>query len=203
MTRTRKNLIKELLDEVSICKNCRLWQFAKNAVPGEGSLKARLMLVGEAPGYNEDIQGRPFVGSAGKLLDEMLAAIGMNRELVYITNIVKHRPPKNRLPRRDEVVACTPYLSRQVSIIRPKIIAALGLCATSYMLSQFNLDVGAMSEVRGKIFHGTLSGVSVSIIPTYHPAAELYARKYRRAMDEDFRRIRTQLGKSGREPSSE
>ena len=127
----RKELLAAVASEVTVCTKCLLWKTRRNAVPGEGSAKSKIMLIGEAPGRSEDAQGRPFVGAAGKFLGELLSEISVSREDVFITNVVKCRPPGNRALKSLEVQTCTPYLDRQMRIIKPKIIVALGNCATS------------------------------------------------------------------------
>ncbi len=189
----KQERIDEIVAEVQVCRKCRLWQHAKNPVPGEGNLDASLMLIGEAPGNQEDIKGRPFVGSAGKLLSTLLSSIGLKREGVYISNIVKHRPPDNREPKTDEIAACTPYLDRQIQIIKPKIITTLGKHSTKYILSMVGVEVKGLGEVRGRIYTERRFGIPVRIIPTYHPAAVLYNPAYRSSLEEDFRKIKTEL----------
>ena len=190
---SKQGLIDGIVAEVQVCRKCRLWQYAKNPVPGEGNPDASLMLIGEAPGYREDLKGRPFVGSAGKLLDRLLSDIGLKREEVYISNIIKHRPPENREPKPDEIEACTPYLDRQIQIIKPKIIATLGKHSTRYILSKVNIKVDSMAQVRGQVYRESLPGVQVRIIPTFHPAAVLYNPGYRSSLEEDFRKIKREL----------
>ncbi len=189
----KQELIDELVAEVQVCRKCRLWKHVRNPVPGEGNLDASLMLIGEAPGNQEDIKGRPFVGSAGKLLSTLLSGIGLKREDVYISNIVKHRPPENREPKTDEIAACTPYLDRQIQIIKPKIITTLGKHSAKYILSMVGVEVKGLAEVRGRIYTERLFGVPVRIIPTYHPAAVLYNPSYRSGLEEDFQKIKTEL----------
>ncbi len=183
----------EMVARIRDCRRCRLWKYAKNSVPGEGSLDASLMLVGEAPGNREDIMGRPFVGSAGKFLDKLLTSIGFKREDVYISNIVKHRPPENREPKADEIAACTPYLDRQIQIIEPEVIATLGRHSTRYILSKVNIDIDGLTAVRGRIYKEVLLGLQVKIIPTFHPAAVLYNPAYRSYLEEDFMKIKAEL----------
>jgi len=192
---SQTELMDKLVDEIRVCRRCRLWNQAKNAVPGEGSLNASLMFIGEAPGFWEDVKGRPFVGAAGKILDELLEGIGFKRDTVYIANIVKHRPPMNRVPKADEVEACVPYLDRQIQIIKPEFIVTLGQHSTGYILSKVNVDVGGITAVRGRIFKGRLFELPVRMIPTFHPAAALYNPKYRSVLVEDFRKIRAELEK--------
>ena len=151
------------------------------------------MLIGEAPGYQEDIKGRPFVGRAGKLLDTLLCGIGLGRRDVYISNIVKHRPPENRAPKEDEIKACAPYLDEQIQIIRPEIIVTLGKHSTRYILSKVNIESEGITGVRGRLYKERLFDFPVRIIPTYHPAAVLYNPAYLSSLEEDFRRIKTEL----------
>ncbi|MDH5689544.1 MAG: type-4 uracil-DNA glycosylase [Candidatus Bathyarchaeota archaeon] len=190
---SKQELMDELVDEVGQCQRCRLWERAKKAVPGEGSLDASLMFIGEAPGYWEDVKGRPFVGAAGKLLDELLSSIDLNRGDVYIGNIIKHRPPNNRDPRRDEVEACSAYLDRQIEIVEPSIILTLGRHSARYVLSKVNVKMKGITEVRGRIYVGKPFGFPVRIMPTFHPAAALYNPEYRSALEEDFQRMKKEL----------
>ena len=148
--------------EVKGCPKCALCQTRTNTVFGEGAADARLMFIGEGPGENEDLSGRPFIGRAGELLTKMIAGMGLTREQVYIVNVVKCRPPNNRVPAPDEVAACTPYLERQIEIVRPEAIVTLGLPASQYML-QVKTPMGKM---RGQ-WHAWRG---IRLMPTYHPA---------------------------------
>jgi len=183
----------ELIAEIRVCRKCRLWSSAKNPVPGEGSLDASLMFIGEAPGYWEDIEGRPFVGTAGKLLDRLLTSVSLRRNEFFIGNIVKHRPPANRDPRMDEIESCGPYLDRQIQIIRPKIIVTLGRYSAKYVLSQANVDFTGIVEMRGRTYKKVLLDITADIIPTLHPAAALYNPKFKSLLEKDFQRIKTLL----------
>ncbi len=185
--------IEELYAEIISCKKCRLWENAKNAVPGDGNTDSSLMFIGEAPGYQEDIEGRPFVGAAGQILEVLLRNIGLKREDVYIGNLVKHRPPRNRPPRKDEIDLCSSYLDRQIQIIRPRIIVTLGNYATQHLLSKTDLDVKGKTEVRGRSFRTEILGFPTVIIPTFHPAACLYNPQYKEDLEKDFRTIRDEL----------
>jgi uracil-DNA glycosylase family 4 len=167
--------------EVLVCTRCRLSENRKHAVPGEGTGSARVMFVGEAPGEQEDILGRPFVGAAGKLLTELLESIKLERKDVYITNIVKCRPPNNRPPRRDESASCMPYLDRQIALIQPKVICPLGNSAIHALL---NSD-GSVTDVHGIAFEKG----AVTYFPMYHPAAALYTFSLRKTMEEDFKKL--------------
>jgi uracil-DNA glycosylase family 4 len=169
--------LKIIKKEVLKCTKCRLHQNRKKAVPGEGREDARLVFIGEAPGRDEDIQGKPFVGKAGQLLTKIIEAIDLKREDVYITNIVKCRPPENRNPNEDEIQSCEPYLLRQLRIIKPKIICALGTFAAQALLKTND----PISTLRGR-FH--LYG-NIKLMPTYHPAYLLrYPFKKREAWED-------------------
>jgi DNA polymerase len=173
---------------VATCTRCSLYATAKNPVPGEGNPQAEFMLVGEAPGATEDDTGRPFVGQAGQLLEKILAAIQFTREDVFIVNVLKHRPPGNRNPRPEEVSACSPYLIRQIELIRPKVLVALGTFAAQTLLDT-KLSIG---KLRGQIhrFHG------VPLIVTYHPAALLRNPAWKRPTWEDVQLARRILDRA-------
>jgi uracil-DNA glycosylase family 4 len=177
--------IEQVSSEVLVCRKCRLCETRKKAVPGEGSKSARVVFVGEAPGEQEDLQGRPFVGAAGKLLTELLQSINLRREEVYITNTVKCRPPSNRPPRKDESAACRPYLDRQLSLIGPKVICPMGNSAIHAFLDS-NESVTALHGIPFEI-------QSITYFPMYHPAAALYTFSLRNVMEEDFRKLRALL----------
>jgi len=179
--------------EVKACRKCKLRKQRKNAVPGEGSLKADVMFIGEAPGYWEDVKGRPFAGAAGKLLDEMLLRVNLSRDEVYITNVVKCRPPENRDPLPSEIKTCTPYLDRQIRIIEPRLIVTLGRHAASYILPKAGFETGSITKIHGRVYEANLLGFKVFIIPMYHPAAALYNAKYKDEFDRDFQLLRFEL----------
>jgi uracil-DNA glycosylase len=155
--------LEDLHREILSCGRCGLAKGRIQAVPGEGSPRAELMFVGEGPGRDEDEQGRPFVGRAGQLLTKIIAAMGFSREQVFIANIVKCRPPENRVPHKDEVAACTPYLLRQIEIIHPRVIVTLGKTATDHFLP--DLD-GSMTSIRGRFYDWN----GIRIMPTFHPS---------------------------------
>ena len=180
-TQSRDSLVK-VSSEVVVCTKCRLCETRRNAVPGEGLERSRVIFVGEAPGEQEDVQGRPFVGAAGKLLTELLASIGLRREDVYITNIVKCRPPGNRPPRKDEATACRPYLNRQVSLITPRVICPMGNSAIHSLMDSDS----SVTDLHGMPFEIEL----VTFFPMYHPAAALYTFQLRKVMEEDFKKLR-------------
>jgi DNA polymerase len=174
-------------EQIGRCTKCRLHLRRKNAVPGEGNKVADIMFIGEGPGEQEDIQGRPFVGRAGELLTRMLAAIGLTREGVYITNIVKCRPPGNRNPQPDEVDSCYPYLARQIAMIEPLIIVCLGGPAVKTIIKS---ELG-ITKLRGT-FHRY--GV-IPVLATYHPAAVLrFPEKYKRDVWNDLKLLRDFYG---------
>jgi DNA polymerase len=147
------------------------------------------MFVGEAPGRNEAKTGRPFVGAAGKILDELLASVGIPREDVYITNIVKDRPPFNRDPEPEEIEAYGPFLDRQIEIIQPRVIATLGRFSMGYIMNKVNLagQLKTISALHGKSFEGSTSYGSVTVIPLYHPAAAIYNQSLKDTLREDFK----------------
>lgn len=170
--------------EIERCSACPLFRSATRAVPGEGAPTARLMLIGEAPGFQEDRQARPFVGPAGKLLDELLAGIGLRREEVFITNVVKHRPPDNRDPLPEEVAACRPFLERQLALIRPQVIGLLGRFAMELFLPGARISQA----------HGKPRRVGdVVVVPLVHPAAALHRGDWRPHLVADFQALRQVL----------
>ena len=169
-----------LATAVNTCERCRLARGRTNAVPGEGNSDAALMFIGEGPGYHEDQQGRPFVGQAGTMLDELIGGIGMQRADVYIANIVKCRPPNNRDPQPDEVEACRPYLQRQVELIKPRLIVLLG----RHALNEFFPDA-RISQAHG--VPRRLDGRAY--LPVYHPAAALRQSRLREVLNDDFQLI--------------
>lgn len=192
----KKELMEVVANEVKACRKCQLWKTRSNAVPGEGSLDATTLFIGEAPGYWEDVKGRPFVGAAGKLLDTLLADANLSRSTVYITNVVKCRPPKNRVPSPVEVKTCTAYLNRQIKTIQPEIIVTLGRHATSYVLSEAGVkEVVGITKLRGEVYSVKLFGLSVSVLPTFHPAAVLHNPKYEDPLKHDFQLLKSLIEK--------
>jgi uracil-DNA glycosylase len=176
------NSLEEIAAHVASCTRCPLYATATNPVPGEGNPNADLMCVGEAPGATEDETGRPFIGAAGQLLTKILEAIKLSRDDVYICNVLKHRPPGNRNPLPEEVTACSPYLIRQIELVKPKVIIALGTFAAQTLLNS-TLSLG---KLRGQIhrYHG------VPLIVTYHPAALLRNPSWKRPTWEDVQLAR-------------
>ena len=190
----------ELLDavasEVIACHKCPLWKTRKNAVPGEGNPESPIMFIGEAPGQSEDIEGRPFVGAAGKFLETLLSEICLSRNDVFICNIVKCRPPRNREPMPNEIQTCTPYLDRQINIIKPKIIVTLGNYSTAYIFSKANLLFNGITQARGKFYQATILNMQMTVFPTFHPAAALYSAKYKEMLQRDFQLLKNKLANS-------
>ena len=172
--------LKEINAQIARCRLCKLGEHAR-PVPGEGNPRASIMLVGEAPGFYEDQQGRPFVGPAGQFLDELLKAAGYSRKDVYITNVVKHRPPGNRDPEPDELEACDGFLRAQISAIQPRVIVTLG----RYSLAKFIPNVRSMREVHGRAF--PYEGLLVCAM--YHPAVALHQGSLRGVIEQDFRAL--------------
>jgi DNA polymerase len=166
-----------LATEIRACRACPLWKTAKQAVPGEGSGESGILFIGEGPGFNEDQQGRPFVGAAGQLLDEMLAGIGLDRSKVFITNVLRHRPPDNRDPLPPELAACDAWTIKQLEALRPRVVVTLGRFAMGKWLPGESI-----SRIHGK--PRVVDGVTV--FPMFHPAAALRSPSLRPAMVADF-----------------
>ena len=183
--------LEELHQRIASCPDCDLCRTRTRAVPGEGPPNAEVLFVGEAPGFYEDQQARPFVGPAGRFLDELIASIGLRRDQVFITNVVKCRPPNNRDPLPGEIDACRKHLQRQIELIQPRIIVSLG----RYSLAWF-FPREAISKVHGqaKVRDG------VYFIPMYHPAAALHAGNMRKVIEEDFRKIPAVLERAREAP---
>ncbi len=173
--------LEEVRKELGDCKRCKLHRTRRTIVFGEGNEKATLMFIGEGPGYDEDVQGRPFVGKAGQLLTKIIESIKLRREEVYIANIVKCRPPQNRNPEPDEIQGCNLFLMKQIRVIQPRIICALGTFSAQTLLKTDT----KISDLRGKLFD--LEGIQV--IPTYHPAFLLRNPERKREVWEDMKKI--------------
>ena len=178
-----------LEEEIKECQRCELWKTRTNPVAGEGSLSAKVMFVGEAPGYYEDLKGRPFVGKAGKVLDELLESVGWGRNEVYIANVLKCRPPGNRNPAVAEIKACTPYLDAQMEIIEPTVIATLGNFSLGYIFDKFSLKPDKIGKIHGKVFTvSTVAGIK-KIVPLYHPAVATYNPGMKEVLVDDFKAL--------------
>jgi uracil-DNA glycosylase family 4 len=178
--------------QTAACTRCRLSEGRTQVVFGNGDPNADLMFVGEAPGFHEDKQGVPFVGQAGKLLDQLLGGIGLTRDMVFVANVLKCRPPGNRDPMPDEIEACESHLFRQVELIQPKVVATLGNFSTK-LLSGKPLGI---TRVHGQEQEVTLGGRSVLLYPLYHPAAALYTPSMLDVLREDFARLPQLLGRA-------
>ena len=196
-TGEKTNALKSIRDEVLNLTSSPLYKdrIAAHAYPviGEGSHEARIMCIGEAPGRNEAATGRPFCGAAGKILDELLLSVGIPRESVYITNIIKDRPPNNRDPLPSEIELYGPFLDRQIDIIQPRIIATLGRFSMVYVMRKFDLDldIEPISVAHGKMYNATASYGPITIVPLYHPAAAIYNQLLKETLKEDFAVLKT------------
>ena len=181
--------LEKIAGEVRGCPLCKLARTRKNAVPGEGQLAARIMFVGEAPGRSEDEKGRPFVGAAGRILDDLLQKAGIERSQVFITNVVKCRPPNNRVPEDDEAAACRPYLDRQIALIKPKVICILGRTAYASLLggSSITTNRGKIVEKEGQKY-----------FLTFHPAAVIYNKSLLAALEADLKKLAKEIKEEGK-----
>ena len=192
----RHKLLKQIRDEVLVLKRSPLYNLrVKNNVHpviGEGDHFANMIFIGEAPGKNEAIQARPFVGASGKFLNEMLDGIGLKREEVYITNIVKDRPPENRDPLPSEIEVYGPFLDKQIDIIRPGVVVTLGRFSMQYIMKKFGMDfeIEPISKAHGKSYATIASYGPITIIPLYHPATALYNGSMRDVLKKDFEILR-------------
>jgi len=187
-----EDILNQVARETAVCTKCELHHSRKNAVPGEGPATADIMFIGEAPGFHENEQGRPFVGAAGKLLEELLTKIGLTREQVFITNVVKCRPPGNRDPRPEEVGTCTgEYLGRQIQATNPKVIVTLGRYSMGLYLPNAKIsDVhGQPLRVKGRL-----------IVPMYHPAAALHQASLKPVVERDFAKLPEMIAKAAEAP---
>jgi DNA polymerase len=189
--------LQEYAAATAACTRCRLAEGRTQVVFGAGNPHADLMFVGEAPGFHEDKNGVPFVGQAGKLLDGLLAGVGLERDDVYIANVLKCRPPGNRDPQADEIESCEPHLFRQIELIEPKVIATLGNFATK-LLSGRPLGI---TRVHGHEQELTIAGRSVVLYPLYHPAAALYTPAMLKVLEADFARLPAILGAEATAPA--
>jgi DNA polymerase len=172
-----EQVLHEVAEQVNVCTDCKLHHSRKHAVPGEGPADADLMFIGEGPGFHENEQGRPFVGAAGKFLEELLANIDLTREQVFICNVVKCRPPGNRDPQEQEIEACSKYLDRQIRAVNPKVIVTLGRFSMARYFP--NAKISAIHG-QARVVNGRL------VVPFYHPAAALHQPSLRRVVEDDF-----------------
>ena len=191
-TEVPQQLLEEISDAVWACRRCELAEGRTNAVPGFGNASARIMLVGEAPGRNEDLQGKPFVGAAGKYLTELLGYAGLTREEVFIANVLKCRPPSNRNPRPEDIEVCTPFLRDQVRTIEPEYLVTMGNFSTKFVLRTER----GITGLRGSVH---VTG-PFKVFPVFHPAAAIYDRSKRDVLEADFRALGRLLGNEPIEP---
>ena len=175
-----EDVLKEITEQTGTCARCKLHFSRKNAVPGAGDPNTSILFIGEGPGFHENEQGLPFVGASGKFLDELLGEAGLSREVVFITNVVKCRPPGNRDPQREELEACKPYLDRQIAVINPDVIVTLGRISMSYFVAN-----GKISSIHGKHFWSN----GRMVVPMYHPAAALHQPSLRSVVKADFAKL--------------
>jgi DNA polymerase len=187
--------INKLNNEIKSCNKCDLWKNKKNYVIGNGSLDSNIFFIGEAPGYNEDLKGIPFIGRAGKILDDLLFSIGLHRNDVYITNILKCRPPKNRNPSNSEIETCTKYLNYELEIIQPKIISTLGNFSSNFIFNKYGIKYEKISKIHGKIFKKDCIHDKLYIIPQFHPAVGVYNNNKIKILFKDFKTIKDVVNK--------
>ena len=189
----KKQELEKIKKTVINCKQCDLYRTRTNSVFSSGNNDSEIFLIGEAPGRTEDKQGLPFVGRAGKILDDLLDSINIDRNNVYISNILKCRPPKNRNPKKNEIKICSKYLNDQLDIVNPKIIIPLGNYASMFILEKFGLKVDKISSIHGKIFPYKSKYGENKIIPMYHPAAVIYNPNMKETVFKDFKNIKNVL----------
>ncbi len=201
----RIDVLEDIKQDILKNMKCPLKDNATNLVFGKGNPYADIMFIGEAPGKNEDLQGLPFVGKAGEQLNRLLNVIDLNIDDVYIANILKFRPPNNRNPENDEIVRHTPYLIRQIGVIKPKIIATLGNYATKFVLSGFCVEkmnkVLGISQIHGKVFLVHFNDISFKVVPIYHPAAMLYNPNIKESFENDFMMMKKIIESSSKDNS--
>ena len=181
--------LEELKSFMSDFKGCDLYKSSTNMVFSDGNPKSEIMLIGEAPGHDEDIQGKPFVGRSGKLLDKMLEAIELNREKVYIANIIPWRPPSNRRPTDEEIEICLPFIKKHIELIKPKVLMLLGSTATFALLK----NTEGITKIRGKWVDLNLNSISVPTLPTFHPAFLLRQPAQKKHVWEDLKSLKNKV----------
>ena len=184
MLSKREKELKRLEKDISFCKKCGLYKKRNLPVIGQGSSKAKIMFVGEAPGAREDATGIPFCGRSGKFLDELLKSAGIDRNKVYICNIVKCRPPQNRDPEEKEIKACGRFIKKQIEVLSPKVICPLGRHSMRFIMERFGFfdNINNISKIHGKVFKGRNT-----VIPFYHPAVAIYNPNMKRVLKKDFK----------------
>jgi len=174
------SILNDLYREIAVCQRCNLYKTATRAVPGEGPENAKLLFIGEAPGFHEDQQGRPFVGAAGQFLESLLASINLTRQQVYIANVIKHRPPENRDPFPGEIIACRPWIEKQIELLKPKMIVTLG---------RHSMEMFFPGKSISKIHGASQMKNGVLCFAMYHPAAALHQQSLKQAIQEDMLKI--------------
>ncbi|MFH1400386.1 MAG: uracil-DNA glycosylase [Nanoarchaeota archaeon] len=203
----KQHLLEELKERVRADTTLPLRETATTLVFGKGDPEAAVVFIGEAPGRNEDLQGEPFVGAAGKELDTLLSAIGLGLRDVYIANILKYRPPNNRDPNPDEIAAHTPFLVEQIRIIRPRVIATLGNFSTKFVLAGFDVAgmkrIGGITHLHGKPREMKVEDLTFIVVPMYHPAATLYNRALKEELARDFLALSVQLSAGPHRPDND
>jgi len=184
MRSKKEKELKNLEKEIFSCKKCILYKKRNLPVIGQGSFKAKIMFVGEAPGAKEDATGVPFCGRSGKFLDELLKSVGIDRGKVYICNIVKCRPPKNRDPKEKEIKACSRFVEKQIEVLSPKVICPLGRHSMRFIMERFGFsdNIDAIGKIHGKVFKG-----KYMVIPFYHPAVAMYNPNTKKVLKKDFK----------------
>jgi DNA polymerase len=182
--------LQEIAAEVKVCTKCKLYQGARHGVPGEGPAHPEILLIGEGPGFYEDQQGRPFVGPSGQFLEELLASIGLKRGDVFITNVVKHRPPGNRDPEPDEIAACAGYLDRQIAALQPKVIVTLGRYSMARYFPGAKISAihGQARQIDGRL-----------VVAMFHPAAALHQQSLRDTLVADFKKLPQLIARAQKE----
>lgn len=184
-----KKTFDQIIKQNSLCSRCQLRKTCQQVIPGKGPFNAKIMFIGEAPGKKEDLLGEPFIGASGKLLDKLLLSIHLKRSDIFITNIVKCRPPENRDPSPEEIRICSPWLEKQISIIKPELLITLGRHALKNFIPQSSLS----------LFHGKITSISlgklknIPLLPLYHPAAALYNGSLKETLFKDFKKITHEL----------
>jgi len=181
--------LEQLKSYMSDFKGCELYKSSTNMVFSDGNPKSKIMLIGEAPGHDEDIQGKPFVGRSGKLLDKMLEAIELNRKKVYIANIIPWRPPSNRRPTDEEIEICLPFIKKHIELIKPKVLMLLGSTATFALLK----NTEGITKIRGKWVDLNLNNISVPTLPTFHPAFLLRQPAQKKHVWEDLKSLKNKV----------
>ena len=186
--------INKLRKQISLCQRCRLAKTRTHTVPGEGDVDAKLLFIGEAPGKNEDLQGKPFVGRAGSIFDDLLDSIGLKREQIYLCNILKCRPPDNRNPLPDEIQACVGSLDLQIKIVNPRVIVTLGNFATTYIFEKYSLPFTTISAVAGKVFDVGNDSELKKVVALFHPAVATYSPSKYETLSKHFQALKQFLG---------